>query len=79
VYALRTAAVFTLSLSTVSHRAGAVPRWVSYLGYVVALPLLLAAAEQKWAQLVFPAWVLLLSRPLQLASGQRRGAVRRPS
>jgi hypothetical protein len=61
VYALRMAAVFTLSVSTVSHRAGAVPRWVSYLGYLVALVLLLAAAEQNWAQLLFPAWVLLLS------------------
>ena len=61
VYALRMAAVFTLSVSTVTLRAGAVPRWVLYLGYLAALVLLLAAAEQKWAQLVFPAWVLLLS------------------
>jgi hypothetical protein len=61
VYALRMAAVFTLSVSTVSLRAGAVPRWVLYLGYIAALVLLLAGAEQNWAQLVFPAWVLLLS------------------
>jgi hypothetical protein len=59
VYALRMAAVFTLSVSTVSLRAGAVPRWVLYLGYLTALVLLWAAAEQTWAQLVFPAWVLL--------------------
>jgi hypothetical protein len=61
VYAMRMAAVFTLSVSTVGLRTSAFPRWVSYLGYVVALVLLLAAGEHKWTQLVFPAWVLSLS------------------
>jgi hypothetical protein len=55
------AAVFTLSVSTVGLRTGAVPRWVSYLGYAVALVLLVAAGEHRWTQLVFPVWVLLLS------------------
>jgi hypothetical protein len=61
VYAMRMAAVFTLSVSTVGLRTSAFPRWVSYTGYVVALVLLLAAGEHKWTQLVFPLWVLLLS------------------
>jgi len=61
VYAMRMAAVFTLSVSTVGLRTSAIPRWVSYLGYVVGLALLVAASEYKWTQLVFPAWVLLLS------------------
>jgi hypothetical protein len=61
VYAMRMAAVFTLSVSTVGIRAGALPRWVSYLGYASALVLLLAGGEHKWTQLVFPLWVLLLS------------------
>jgi hypothetical protein len=61
VYAMRMAAVFTISVSTVGLRAAAMPRWVSYIGYLVALTLLVAAAEQKWTQLLFPAWVLLVS------------------
>jgi hypothetical protein len=61
VYAMRMAAVFTLSVSTVGLRTSALPRWVSYLGYLMALVLLLAAAEQRWTQLVFPSWVLLVS------------------
>jgi hypothetical protein len=61
VYAMRMAAVFTLSVSTVGLRASAMPRWVSYLGYLFALILLAAAGEQKWFQLMFPAWVLLVS------------------
>ncbi len=61
VYAMRMAAVFTLSVSTVGIRAGALPRWVSYLGYASALVLLVAGGEHKWTQLVFPLWVLLVS------------------
>jgi hypothetical protein len=48
VYAMRMAAVFTLSVSTLGLRAAALPRWVCLLGYAVG-------------QLVFPAWVLLVS------------------
>jgi hypothetical protein len=61
VYAMRMAAVFTISVSTVGLRASAMPRWVSYIGYLVALILLVAAGEHKWTQLIFPAWVLLVS------------------
>jgi hypothetical protein len=61
VYAMRMAAVFTISVSTVGIRTAGLPRWVSYLGYLMALVLLVAAAEQRWTQLVFPSWVLLVS------------------
>jgi hypothetical protein len=61
VYAMRMAAVFTISVSTAGLRAAALPRWVSYLGYVVALLLLVGSADQQWLQLTFPAWVLLVS------------------
>jgi hypothetical protein len=74
VYAMRMAAVFTLSVSTVGLRTSAFPRWISYLGYVVALVLLLAAGEHKWTQLVFPAWVLLLSVVILLTGPTLREA-----
>jgi hypothetical protein len=61
VYAMRMAAVFTISVSTVGMRTAGLPRWVSFLGYLIALVLLVAAASQRWTQLVFPAWVLLVS------------------
>jgi hypothetical protein len=61
VYAMRMAAVFTLSVSTLGLRTSAMPRWVAYLGYLSALVLLLAGGERNWTQLVFPGWVLLLS------------------
>ena len=64
VYAMRMAAVFTLSVSTVGLRTAALPRWVCYLGYLVGLTLMVAAARFQWSQLVFPAWVLLVSLSL---------------
>src|SRR6478672_1670074 len=61
VYAMRMAAVFTLSVSTVGLRTRAIPRWVAIVGYAVALVLMVAAGEHRWSQMIFPLWVLLLS------------------
>jgi hypothetical protein len=61
VYAMRMAAVFTLSVSTLAVRTAALPRWVAILGYVEAVALLLVAGDNQWVQLAFPAWVLVLS------------------
>jgi hypothetical protein len=61
VYAMRMAAVFTLSVSTIGLRTAAVPRWIAFLGYFVALVLLAAAGEHAWTRFLFPLWVLLLS------------------
>ena len=61
VYAMRMAAVFTLSVSTVGLRTRAIPRWVAFLGFAVASVLLVAAGEHRWSQLIFPVWVLVLS------------------
>jgi hypothetical protein len=80
VYAMRMAAVFTLAVSTVGIRASVVPRWVSYLGYLVGLTLLVAAGAYQWTQLVFPVWVLLVSlvilfdRPLSQDGYPARGS-----
>jgi hypothetical protein len=61
VYAMRMAAVFTLSVSTVSLRTATVHRGIAFSGYAVATVLLLVAGTYKWTQLVFPGWVLALS------------------
>ncbi|MGR0218948.1 hypothetical protein [Agromyces sp. ZXT2-6] len=72
VYAMRMAAVFTLSVSTVGLRTSSVPRWVYYLGYLVALVLLVASGERQWTPLLFPAWVLVLSVMLLFARPEAR-------
>jgi hypothetical protein len=74
VYAMRMAAVFTLSVSTAGLRAAALPRWVSYLGYLVAVALLVGSADQQWLQLAFPAWVLLVSTAILVTHPHDRAA-----
>ena len=61
VYAMRMAAVFTLSVTTAGLRTSTFPRWLVILGCLVALTLIVAAGEHKWTQLVFPIWVLVVS------------------
>ncbi len=67
-FGARMAAVFTLVVTTVGHRMGLTPRWLTVVGYVSALALLLMPPGTRWVQLVFPAWVLLLSLDILVRS-----------
>jgi hypothetical protein len=55
------AAVFTLSVTMIGLRTQLVPRWLSVLGVVCAVALVLTPPAPKLTQLVFPLWVLILS------------------
>ena len=61
VYTMRMAAVFTISTCTIALRTAMFNRWLVYLGYAVALVLLLVAATEAWTILLFPVWILLVS------------------
>lgn len=61
VYALKMAGVFMISTCTLSIRTGIFPRWMAFLGYAMALLLILSLGYIYWAPLVFPLWVLLIS------------------
>jgi hypothetical protein len=61
VYAMRMAAVFMMTTSTVGLRTRIFPRWMSRLGFVLALALLLSVGTFAWAPMLFPAWVLMIS------------------
>lgn len=68
VYALKMAAVFMVSASTVAIRTGIFARWIAMLGYGLALLLLLSTGLLFfWAPLVFPLWVLLVSGNILMA------------
>ncbi|MGW2748006.1 hypothetical protein [Streptomyces sp. NPDC001450] len=77
-YAMRMAAVFVCSMSVIGHRLGVLPRWLSVLGFLTALTLLFVSSNVPWAELVFPAWSLVLSVYIIVASG-RAGARRTAS
>jgi hypothetical protein len=67
-YSMRMAAVFTFSTSSIGHRLGVLPRWLSFLGYLVALTLLLVTGSIAWSELVFPLWALVVSLHILVAS-----------
>ncbi|MEU9289826.1 hypothetical protein AB0D57_35525 [Streptomyces sp. NPDC048275] len=60
-YALRMAAVFIFTTSTIGHRLGVLPRPLAVFGYLVGLVLLLVGAGLPWSELAFPVWALVVS------------------
>ncbi|MCX4586158.1 hypothetical protein [Streptomyces sp. NBC_01481] len=73
-YSMRMAAVFTLSTSSIGHQLGVLPRWLSILGYLVALTLLFVTDSIAWSELVFPLWALVVSLHILVAGLRRRSA-----
>ncbi|MBR1275046.1 hypothetical protein JQ624_10170 [Bradyrhizobium sp. AUGA SZCCT0283] len=61
VYAIKMAAVFMISTSTVVIRTGIVPRWIALVGFLLALVLLIGSSFISWSFAVLPVWVLLVS------------------
>jgi hypothetical protein len=68
VFAMRMAGVFMMSTCTLGIRIGMFPRWMTFLGYALALLLLLSIGRFYWTQLLFPLWVLLISVYILLAN-----------
>jgi hypothetical protein len=60
-YFLRMASVYMLSIGSLWTRTKVVPRWLTIVTYLVAVPFLLFAGALRWARFLFPAWVLLVS------------------
>jgi hypothetical protein len=71
VYAIRMAGVFTISTATIIFRTQVGPRWIALLGIAAAVVLLVSVGLTPWIELLFPAWVLLLSIDI-LRTGLRR-------
>ncbi len=71
VYAIKMAGVFMIATSTLALRTGFIARWISFLGYAVAVLLLLSSRYIEGILLVFPLWVLLVS--LHILVGNLRG------
>jgi hypothetical protein len=61
VYAMRMAAVFAISTTTIATRLGLAPRWLTMLGVATGLVLLLSSGLIPWIELMFPAWVFVFS------------------
>ena len=70
-YAVKMAAVFIIVTSTIGLRTTVFPRWMAFIGYGLALVMLLTITSLAWIALVFPAWVLLLSVYILIADFSR--------
>jgi hypothetical protein len=71
VYAIKMAGVFIIATSTLALRTGFIARWIAFLGYAVAVLLLLSSRYIEGILMVFPLWVLLVS--LHILVGNLRG------
>lgn len=63
-YTIRMAGVFMISTCTLFIRTRAIPRWIAWLGYGLALLMLLRLGfieRMGWLILFFPIWILLVS------------------
>ncbi len=61
VFALRMAAMFVITTSTIGRTSHVLPPWFAWSGYLVGIFLLLSASLQPWLGLVFPIWLIVLS------------------
>ncbi len=73
VYAIKMAAVFMISTSTVVIYTRIAPRWIAVLGFVMALALLLGSYFIDWSFLVMPLWVFLISAYILFDNYRRPG------
>jgi hypothetical protein len=69
-YAVRMAAVFTLTTVTIARHTKIISRWLMYTGLAVALVLLIGTGISVWVELLFPVWILALSLDV-LVAGRR--------
>ncbi len=67
VYAMRMAAVFTLTTVTIARRTAIVSRWLTMAGLAVAVVLLVGIGISPWVELLFPLWILALSADILIA------------
>jgi len=61
VYAMKMAGVFMISTCTLAIRIAIFPRWMAYLGFVLAVVMLVGSGVVYWVPLVFPLWSLVIS------------------
>ncbi len=68
IYAMRMAGVFMISTTTLLMRLQLAPKWLVIVGYVGALSLLVTTGSLPFVELIFPAWVLILSVHILVAT-----------
>jgi hypothetical protein len=73
-FAVKMAAVFMVATATITLRTAIMANWLGWLGYAIALILLLSSTVLPWIELLFPLWVLLVSAHVLSMSLRRQTA-----
>jgi hypothetical protein len=72
VFAIKMAGVFIFSTCAMALRTGFLPRWVAFSGFACGLVLVIVIADWEWIALLFPAWILVVSVHILVATlGER--------
>ncbi|MGD9894071.1 MAG: hypothetical protein AB7N70_18540 [Dehalococcoidia bacterium] len=79
IFAMRMAAMFIFTTSTIGRNAGILPAWYTWAGYVVGIFLLLSATFNRALVLVFPVWVFTLCLLLIIRARQIPDDAERPT
>jgi hypothetical protein len=74
IYATKMAAMFMMTTSTISKHTQIVSRWMVFLGYGLAVLLLLSAGSIPWSPVVFPVWVFFISVEILIAKLRNESA-----
>ncbi len=61
VYAVRMSGMFMIVSGIIWIRTRTMPRWLSFITFILALVLLISIGFTIWITLIFPAWVFLVS------------------
>jgi hypothetical protein len=79
VYAIKMAGVFTIATSTLAPRTGFIARWIAFVGYGLALLLLLSSRNIEGILMVFPLWVLPVSWHIMVGNLREPSQTRAPA
>ena len=60
VFSMRMASMFVLTTTNILRTTRAMPKWFAWIGYAVAIFLLLSASFNPYLMLVLPVWLLVL-------------------
>lgn len=61
IYAVRMSGMFMIVSGIIWIRTRTMPRWLSFITFILALVLLISIGFTIWITLIFPAWVFLVS------------------
>ena len=75
-FGLRAAAVFLMAMATIGLRSGVFPRWMSRVGYAVAIVMIIVVAAFEEIILAFPAWIAMVSLFIMRRERRRAQAAR---